>query len=165
MPKRAFITVLLALAAGVALFAGAYVVAQRMCAQHMARSADDLDWLRQEFHLSDAELARVRALHEGYLPKCAEMCQEIAAKKQELQFALAGATNVTTVAEQKLSEIAALRAQCQAQMLRHFVEVSQAMPPEPGRRYLAEMQRLTLGFHEQIEQSMSPPAAHEHGHH
>ena len=29
------------------------------------------------------------------------------------------------------------------------------MPPEQGKRYLAEMQRLTLGAHEQIEQSMS----------
>ncbi len=41
-------------------------------------------------------------------------------------------------------------------MLAHFYEVSQAMPPEQGRRYLAEMQRLTLGFHEQIENTMSP---------
>jgi hypothetical protein len=49
-------------------------------------------------------------------------------------------------------------------MLRHFYEVSQAMPTDQGRRYLAEMQRLTLGFHEQFEQAMSagPSAPHEH---
>src|ERR1039458_7466301 len=47
---------------------------------------------------------------------------------------------------QKLAEVAALRAKCQANMLEHFYEVSQAMPPEQGRRYLAEMQCLTLGF-------------------
>ena len=87
------------------------------------------------------------------------------AKKRELESALTGATNVTAEAQKKLTELAALRAQCQTQMLRHFVEVSQAMPPEPGRRYLAEMQRLTLGFHEQIEQSMSDPEGHAHGHH
>jgi hypothetical protein len=39
------------------------------------------------------------------------------------------------------------------------------MPPEAGRRYLAEMQRLTLGFHEQTESSMSGAAGHEHHHH
>ena len=165
MTKRSFITVVLTLVASAALFVGSYVIAQRLCAKHMSNSADDLDWLRQEFRLSDAEMVRVRDLHEGYMPKCAEMCKQIAAKKQELESALAGATNVTTAAEQKLSELGALRAQCQAQMLRHFVEVSQAMPPEQGRRYLAEMQRLTLGFHEQIEQSMSHPVEHEHGHH
>lgn len=165
MTKRSLIIVLLALAASVTLLAGSFLITQRFCAKKAASSADDLAWLRQEFCLSDAEMTRVRDLHEGYLPKCAEMCQQIAAKKKELEIALVGATNVTTIAEEKLAELGALRAQCQTHMLRHFVEVSQAMPLEQGRRYLAEMQRLTLGFHERIEQSMSHPAAHEHGHH
>jgi hypothetical protein len=163
--KRSPVILLLALVAGVAVFAASYVLAQRLCMKRVASSADDLAWLRQEFRLSDAELTRIRALHDGYLPRCAEMCRQIAAKKLELEAALAGAPNVSVVAEQRLTELAALRAQCQTQMLRHFVEVSQAMPPEQGRRYLAEMQRITLGFHEQIEQSMAPSADHEHGHH
>jgi len=163
--KRSPIIVILALAAGVAIFVGSYLVAQKLCVKHVAGNADDLDWLRQEFRLSDAELARVRTLHDGYMPRCAEMCKQIAAKKRGLEVVLAGATNVSSAAEQKLSELGDLRAQCQTQMLQHFAEVSQAMPPEQGRRYLAEMQRLTLGFHEQIEQSMSDSAGHEHGHH
>jgi Heavy-metal resistance len=163
--KHPLVIVLLALVAGVAVFAASYVLAQRVWAKHVANSADNLDWLRQEFHLGDAEMGRVRELHAGYMPKCTEMCKRIAAKEDELESALAGTTNVTATAEQKLSELAALRAQCQTQMLRHFAEVSQAMPPDQGRRYLAEMQRLTLGFHEQIEQSMSHSADHEHGRH
>ena len=163
--KRSPLIVLLALLAGVVVFVASYVLAQRLCAKQIASSADDLDWLRQEFRLSAAEMTRIRELHAGYLPKCGEMCQQIAAKKRELESALTGATNMTAGAEQKLSELAALRAQCQMQMLRHFVEVSQAMLPEHGRRYRAEMQRLTLGFHEQIEQSMSPSADPAHGHH
>jgi len=163
--KRPLLIVVLALVAGAALLAASYQLAVRLCAKQMTANADDLAWLRQEFHLSDAELATVRALHDGYLPQCAEMCKEIAAKKRELEAALTGATNVTADAEAKLAELGALRARCQTQMLRHFVEVSQVMPPEQGRRYFAEMQRLTLGFHEQIEQSMSQSPAHEHGHH
>jgi hypothetical protein len=157
--KRSPVIVFLALVAGIAVFAASYVLAQRLCVKHVANSADDLDWLRQEFRLSDAELARIREVHDGYLPKCAEMCKQIAGKKLELETALTGVTNSVGLREpvgQKLGELALLRAQCQLQMLQHFVEVSQAMPPEQGRRYLAEMQRLTLGFHEQIEQSMSP---------
>ena len=163
--KRSPIILMLALVAGVVVFVASYVIAQRCCATRVARSADDLDWLRQEFRLSDAEMTRIRELHDGYLPRCGEMCSQIAAKQHELELVLSGATNVTIEAGQKLSELAALRAQCQTQMLRHFVEVSQAMPPEQGHRYLAEMQRLTLGFHEQIEQSMSHPVDHAHGHH
>jgi len=161
--KRSPIILLLVLVAGVAVFAASYVLAQRLCVKRVASSADELAWLRQEFRLSEAELTRIRELHDGYLPKCAEMCQQIAAKKRELETALAGATNITATAERKLSELGALRAQCQTQMLRHFSEVSQAMPPEQGRRYLVEMQRLILGSHEQIEQSMSDPAGHAHG--
>jgi hypothetical protein len=165
MTKRSSIILFLALAASAALFAGSYMICQKLCAKKMARTADDLDWLRHGLNLGDAEMNRVRELHDGYMSKCAEMCKEIAVKKRELESALAGATNLTATAEQKLSELGALRSQCQTQMLRHFVEVSQAMPPEQGRRYLAEMQRLTLGFHDQIEQSMSHAAGHEHGHH
>lgn len=161
--KRSLAILLLGLVAVAVTFTASYLLAQRFCAQRVV-AADELDWLRQEFRLTDAELARVRALHEGYLPKCAAMCTRIAAKKQALAQSLAGQTNVTPSAEMNLSELGALRAQCQTEMLRHFVEVSQAMPPEQGRRYLAEMQRLTLGFHEQIEQSMSHDG-HAHGNH
>lgn len=163
--KRNYLIVFLALLASAAVFMVSYQIAQRYCVGHLARTDDELLWLKQEFRLTDAEMTRVRALHHGYLPQCAEMCARIAAKKQELEQSLTGQTIVTAAAEKNLSELGALRAQCQAQMLRHFVEVSQAMPVEQGRRYLTEMQRLTLGFHEQIEQSMSDAAGHSHGDH
>jgi len=166
--NRSLVILLGALVLGVALFGGSYFAGQRAC--RMTRSADDLSWLRDEFHLGDAEMSRIQKLHEGYLPKCAEMCAKIAAKKSELEIALGpdthvggnSTTNVNPVAEQKLAELAALRAQCQSQMLQHFIEVSRTMPPEQGRRYLAEMQRFTLGFHEQTESSMSGSMDHEH---
>ncbi len=163
--RRSLFILMGALAVGVAVFGGSFWIARQCCVKQMAAPDDDLGWLQNEFHLNDAELTRVRQLHEGYLPKCAEMCARIAAKKNELESALSGSTNVTPAVEQTLKEIGELRAQCQAQMLQHFAEVSQAMPTEQGRRYLAEMQRLTLGTHEQIEQSMSDHAGHEHHQH
>jgi hypothetical protein len=163
--RRSLIILVAVLLAAVAVAGFSFLAARQFCVQHLARSGDDLEWLRTEFHLSDAELARVRQLHEGYLPKCGALCAQIAARKLELEAAFAASTNaVTPAVQQKLGEIASLRAQCQGQMLQHFYEVSQAMPPEQGRRYLAEMQRLTLGFHEQFENRMSGPA-HAHGHH
>ena len=160
--NRSLIIVLGALALGVVVFAGSYFVSQRACVMSMTNPADDLSWLRDEFHLNDAEMAHIRQLHEGYKPQCAEMCARIAAKQQELAKTLANGTNVTADAQKKLTELGELRAQCQAQMLRHFIATSQAMPPEQGRRYLAEMKKLTLGFHEEIEKSMSPIPGHEH---
>jgi hypothetical protein len=49
-------------------------------------------------------------------------------------------------------------------MLDHFAAVSRAMPAEQGKRYLAEMQQLTLGAHEQTEHSMSGDHGHEQPH-
>ena len=163
--RRSLILLIALLMAGVAIAGGSYLLGCRICARQLAASGDDLAWLRREFRLGDAEMQRIRQLHEGYLPKCHENCALIAAKKQELQAALDHAQGMSPEAKQKLTEVAALRAQCQANMLGHFYEVSQAMPPEQGRRYLAELQRLTLGFHEQIENTMSGGTSSPHGHH
>src|ERR1035438_2508238 len=91
--NRSLAILLGALALGAAVFAGSYFVSQRACVTTMTRSADDLSWLRDEFHLSDAEMARVRQLHEGYMPQCAKMCALIAAKNAEVQAALGNGTN------------------------------------------------------------------------
>jgi hypothetical protein len=162
--SRSLFILLGALALGSAIFACSYFASQRTCMMCKTQPTDDLAWLRTEFHLSDAEMARIRQLHEGYLPKCAEMCAKIAAKKTELESALGNGTNLTVEAQTKLNELAELRAQCQSQMLQHFITVSQTMPPEEGQRYLDEMKRVTLGFHEQTEQTMSGDTGHEQQH-
>jgi hypothetical protein len=162
--RRPLLILAAMLLAGAAVFFAGQRLTAYWCAKHMARPTDDLVWLRLEFGLNDAELARVRQLHDGYLPNCRDFCKRIDARKRELQSILVSETNAPAAIEQKLIEVGTLRAQCQAAMLQHFREVSQVMPPEQGRRYLAEMQRLTLGFHEQIEHSMSSDTPSPHGH-
>ena len=158
--NRSLVILIGALALGAAIFAGSFFCARHTTMSCCEQPADDLNWLRLEFHLSDAEMAHIRELHEGYLPLCGELCQKIAAAKREL----AALANNSAEALAKQNEIAALRAQCQSNMLAHFVAVSQAMPPEVGQRYLAEMKKLTLGDTGQMEQSMSGDSAHEHSH-
>lgn len=163
--RRPILILAVAVGLAVALFASAFYCARTFCVQRMAKSTDDLDWLRMEFRLSDAELARIRVLHQGYVPKCTENCALIAAKKKELSRADAAGTNSPARLEELRSEVAALRTKCQSEMLAHFEEVSRAMPADQGERYLAEMKRLTLGAHEQVEHSMSGTNHDAHGHH
>ena len=85
--NRSLVILLGALVLCAALLGGSYAVSRHVCQSCMSKSVSDLDWLQQEFHLSDAEMARIQKLHEGYLPKCAEMCAKIAAKKSELETA------------------------------------------------------------------------------
>ena len=160
--NRSLFILLGALALGAGIFAGSYFTARHATVMCCVAPTDDLSWLRTEFQLSDAEMARIRELHEGYLPQCAEVCAKIAAKKRELAAVPANGTALSHEAQTKLNEIATLRVQCQSNMLQHFVTVSQAMPPDQGRRYLAEMKKLTLGNHEALEQSMSGDTGHEH---
>jgi hypothetical protein len=162
--NRSLIILVGALALGAAVFSGSYFTARHATMLCCAKPADDLIWLQTEFHLSGAEMARIRELHAGYRPKCAEICAKIADKQSELDAILGNSTNITAEAQSKLNEIAALRAQCQAQMLAHFEEVSRAMPPEQGQRYLAEMKKLTLGDRGEMEQSMSGDTGHEYHH-
>ena len=154
-----------ALALGAAIFAGSYFASQRACVMCGAEPTDNLAWLRDEFHLSAAEMTRIHQLHDGYEPKCMEMCGRVADKKRELEAALGNGTNITVEVRQKLVELGELRAECQAQMLQHFISVSQAMPPEPGKRYLAEMKKLTRGSQTEMESSMSDHPGQAHGHH
>ena len=87
--------------------------------------------------MSDAEFDGVSKLHAAYLPRCREMCLKIDAQNTQLQHLLANATNSTPEIERALAEAGRLRSECQTMMLRHFFQVSQTMPPEQGRRYLA----------------------------
>ncbi|MCU0787444.1 MAG: hypothetical protein MUC91_04530 [Verrucomicrobia bacterium] len=163
--SRPLVILLAVVLAAVALVAGSFLVASRMCSRQFSRPTDDLAWLQMEFHLGKGQMARVRELHDRYLPVCQSYCDQITAEKRSLQALLDEGRGATEEAVAKLNEIARIRAQCQASMLLHFEEVSRVMPPEQARRYLEEMRRLTLGFHEQIENSMSGDQADGHAHH
>ena len=155
---------LLILVAGLALAFAAYagLFLARTAPIHV-EAPDDLLWLRQEFSLTDQEFARIREMHEGYLPDCAAMCARIAASNRDLEQLVLSTNAVTSQISEKLAEIGRIRQECQTRMLKHFYSVSQAMPPEQGRRYLAEMQRLT-SLSNMRDHSGTEPAQVEHGH-
>ena len=118
----------------------------------------EMAWLKKEYHLTDAQFARVVELHEAYWPKCAEMCHRIDAKNAELQGLLAVTNAVTPQITAALADAGRLRTECQSAMLQHFYEVSQVMPPEQGKRYLAWVQQETLlpGQMVPLQPSMKP---------
>ncbi|MGP8201428.1 MAG: periplasmic heavy metal sensor [Limisphaerales bacterium] len=143
MKKGIFILVV-----GLALAAAAYGCVYFFCtssARNLERSSQpELAWLKEEFHLSDAEFKRISELHASYLPQCAERCRQIAVQNQRVKALLAATNQMTPEIEAAVAESARLRVECQRNMLRHFYEVSRTMPPEEGRRYLAWVQERTF---------------------
>ena len=139
MKKGGFI-LSLGLMMGTAAFCGFYYLGTASCRHMMREPQPELAWLKEEFKLSDAESARITQLHEAYLPKCRERCRRIEEQNVKLQQLLAQSTNVTTEVQAVLAERARMRADCETEMLQHFLEVSRTMPQEQGRRYLAWVQ-------------------------
>jgi hypothetical protein len=162
--KRSAYILAIGLFLGFAAYLGFYIAGT---ASHRAMSSGDAMetlWLKREFQLSDAEFRRISQLHASYLPRCVEMCQRIAAKNAELEELLSTATTLTPEIELKLEEAGQLRVQCQKNMLRHFLEVSQSMPPAQGARYLAWVTEKTfLPEHKMHGQASAPESSHEHG--
>jgi len=143
--KRSLTILCAGIAAAILAYFTFYLSATAPSRSAMCVAAPELSWLKQEFNLNDAEFKRISDLHAGYLPTCREMCGRIAAKNGELRAILAQTNTVTPVIVEKLAEIAQLRAQCQKNMLEHFYEVSRAMPPAEGKRYLDWIQAQTIG--------------------
>jgi hypothetical protein len=157
--KRAGFIIIAGLILAFAGYACVYLTctgAQRSVEQ---KDGTTLAWLQTEYHLTDAQLARVRELHDAYQPKCMAMCRKIDDKNAELQGLLAATNAITPEISRALAESAQLRVECQQAMLAHFYEVAQAMPPEQGRRYLAWVQQATL-----IPGQMLPPSSSSSNH-
>jgi uncharacterized protein YnzC (UPF0291/DUF896 family) len=141
--KKSGIILLLGLLACTAAFAGFYYFGTTACRTLAREPQPELAWLKKEFHLSDAEFARISQLHEAYLPQCRERCRVVQQQDEKLQQLLAQSATVTPEIQTLLAERAKTRADCEAEMLKHFLAVSRTMPPEEGRRYLAWVETQT----------------------
>jgi Spy/CpxP family protein refolding chaperone len=142
--QRAAIILMVGLLAAVAAYSAVYYFGTRKHRQMLESPAPELAWLKQEFQLGEAEFERIAKLHDGYMPRCAELCQRIARKNAELQKVVARPDVDAKAVEQILKEAGDLRVECQKNMFSHFLEVSRQMPPEQGTRYLQWVQQRTL---------------------
>ncbi len=151
MRKAGFI-LLAGLLLGIVAFGGLYYFGTASCRALMSEPQPELVWLKKEFQLSDAEFARITKLHEAYLPQCAERCMRIAEQNRKLEQLLGQATSLTPEIQSVLAERAKTRADCEAEMLKHFLEVSRTMPAEQGRRYLEWVEKQTLLSRQAMEE-------------
>ncbi len=164
--NRSLIILLGALTLGSALFGSAYALSQRVCRLCDTPPAGSVAWLREEYHLNGNQMARIQKLHEDYMSRCAAMCRMVADKKQAVETALENSTNPGSDAGQKLADLAACRADCQTQVLQYFISVSQIMPPEAGRHYLADMTKNAFRTADRSPEDNQPMSIQpEHGTH
>ena len=141
--KRAIAILLSGVVIAAVAYACFYSGSIRQNREVMQHPTPELAWLKSEFQLSDEDYLRISKLHDAYLPTCMEMCRRIDAKNAEIKALLTKTNVITPEIEQKLAEASQVRLECQKKMLSHFYEVSRAMPPEQGKRYLAWVEKNT----------------------
>lgn len=152
------LVVILALA--VLLGSGAYFVFYGIARCTFCRVPDANDpssWMRQEFHLNDAQYSQVKKIDAEYYPHCSDMCAQIVQSHRALKNLILTHGTMTPEIEVALQKDGAVRQKCREDMLRHFYEVSQAMPPAEGKRYLQIMQVQVV---EPEKTSNAPSAPH-----
>lgn len=114
-------------------------------------SEGELEWLRQEYRLNDKQFARVRAKHEEYAPKCAQMCANVSELDTVLASLIQSNTAVTPELDAAIKRWAELEAECRRMMLNHIYAVSAEMPAEQAARYVSMMKSRLV--------------RHDHNHH
>src|SRR5882724_9202003 len=93
--KRSWLILLGGLTAGLVAYACIYLHATSVQRSLEQSGRPALAWLKNEYHLTDAQFVQVVQLHEAYRPKCAEMCYRINDQNAKVQKLLA-ATNAVT---------------------------------------------------------------------
>ncbi len=123
----------------------------------MLDALPELGWVRQEFHLSDEQFAKVRDLHASYRPKCVEMCDRIQRSHEELERVSRDTRSLSLELKDAIERHAAVHAECQEAMVEHLYQTAAVLDEEQGKRYLDAMLPYALDF------SHSEPASlHDH---
>jgi hypothetical protein len=158
--KRAVVILLLGALLGLATAAATYWSMTARQRAWFQQDQPELAWLCDEFRIAPPDFERISALHRAYLPRCAELCARIADCEARIRTLLDGSDRLTPEIEALLQEAAATRVECQKNMLEHFFQVSRAMPPEQGRRYLSWVKEKTF----RMDHEPGPPREASHGH-
>ena len=128
-----------ALAAGVIAYEGCNYFATRDLRQMAAAPNGGLEWLRREFHLSDAQFAKIATLQSAYTPVCDEMCRKIMEANSKLDRLVSENHEVTPDLAAAIRETGLVQEECHRQMLAQIYQVSAQMNPVDAQNYLRLM--------------------------
>ena len=125
-------------------YVGYYHYATAGTASMLCGAEGEMEWLKQEFKLTDYQFQKIMSLHAAYRPKCDRMCAKIAEARTKLDALINTNKSVTSDVELAFKNYALVEEECQQAMLGHIYEVSALMPPESRNRYVEKMKRYIL---------------------
>lgn len=128
-------TALVVVLAGTAGFLSFRVGADPAVQAALAKQ-DAMAWLRTDFHLTDAQFAAIKKLHDSYSIECEEHCRAIQVAA-EARSALRTAPNAEAAALAAANRrVEELRLVCESAIATHVRRCAAEMSPAAGQRYL-----------------------------
>jgi hypothetical protein len=137
--KKSLLILLLAAATALGGYWTYYRCATAPARTMVAQADGGMEWLRREYHLSDAQFARVQQAHREYAPKCDLMCEKIGKANARLDRVILANKTYTPEVEAAMKECLAVQGECRQALLAHVYAVSAEMPAADGARYLEMM--------------------------
>lgn len=137
--KKIVLVHLLAIGLALAGYATYYHCATAAARTMSAQADGGMEWLRREYHLSDAQFARVQQVHRDYAPKCDRMCEQIGKANARLDELILTNKTYTPEVAAAMKECLAVQGECRQALLAHIYAVSAEMSPADGSRYLEMM--------------------------
>jgi hypothetical protein len=137
--KKALIVIFMAALVAFTGYAVSYRCATASTKSMLTKPGGEMEWLKCEYHLSDAQFARIQQLHQQYAPTCDLMCEKITKANDRLDELVGTHRQVTPEVSAALKECLAAQAECREAMLGHVYAVSAEMSAEDGARYLQMM--------------------------
>jgi hypothetical protein len=128
---------LLAIIAAV-LATSAFQVTKQLQPDGPSRESIGLEWLRQEYQLSDEAHERIIRLHQEYFSRCDAMCAEMIAVHRPSTLRHRSRLPATSP-EERMRREKAICERCLNSMISHLRQVSAIMEPEQGRRFLSDI--------------------------
>lgn len=147
--KKPLIVLIIAVTAGVVAF---FTMRKHEESAHSHNSGSvldampELEWLRSDLKLSEAQFAKVKALHVAYRPACVQMCRRIAEAHERIDKLGNENKSLTPEFQAALKEHADIHLECQEAMLRHLYETAATLNPDQAARYLKTMLPFALDF-------------------
>jgi hypothetical protein len=155
--KRGQLILVIALALGACMFfCSRYWLHDNRMTSAMPQERDsllpELEWLRQDLRLDEAQFDKVKTLHLAYRPKCQDLCMRAEAAETALREVLGDPQKDPTAA---LKIRAELHLECQQAMLTHVRQTAACMTPVQARQYLDALLPHVLGLRQPRDSGFS----------
>src|SRR5437899_11264071 len=109
---KVLLVIALALVTGMGGYFAYYRCATAPTQAMLTRADGGMEWLRDEYHLSDAQFARIRQMHADYAPTCDVMCEKIANANARLDELIKANKRFTPELDAAMSECVTVQAEC-----------------------------------------------------